>query len=180
MSDEPSALAQSHKLVQEQIRLLELAAATGDALRIQKESAILAAYSRREAGVFTLQQTDILGKYLDSLTRTSLQSTMAFGAHMERLSGEIRSFSDRADSATRYLAHWTAVLAAVTLLLALATGALVWVELKKGEAPPIVTTPPARSSSRSSHLITRSPLRSRQTSRPGFGVRAGAGRLSGA
>jgi preprotein translocase subunit SecG len=85
----------------------------------------------------------LLGNYLDSLTRTSLQSTTVFGGHMELLSGEIHSFSDRADGATRYLTHWTAVLAAVTLVLAIATGALVWVEFKKGEAPHIVTTPSA-------------------------------------
>jgi len=141
MTDDPSALQLAQRLVQEQIDLLKQTATTRDALLVQKESAILAAYSRREAGVFTLHQTDLLGKYLDSLTRTSLKSTEVFSEHMALLSREIRSFSDRADSATRYLAHWTAVLAAVTLLLALATGALVWVELRKAEVPQTVTTP---------------------------------------
>ena len=61
---------------------------------------------------------------------------------MALLSREIRSFSDRADSATSYLARWTAVLAAVTLVLALATGGLVWVEMTKVEAPQIVIMPP--------------------------------------
>ena len=95
MTDEPSALTESQDLVQKQIAVLELAFSAGDALRIQKESAILAAYSRREAGVFTLHQTSMLGQHLDSLTRTSLLSTEAFGAHLAHLFTEIRSFSDR-------------------------------------------------------------------------------------
>ena len=95
MTDEPSALTESQDLVQKQIAVLELAFSAGDALRIRKESAILAAYSRREAGVFTLHQTSMLGQHLDSLTRTSLLSTEAFGAHLAHLFTEIRSFSDR-------------------------------------------------------------------------------------
>jgi hypothetical protein len=70
MADEPSALQETMKPVSEQIKLLELAAATGDSLRVAKESAILAAYSRRKAGVYTPHQTNTLGGGLESLTRT--------------------------------------------------------------------------------------------------------------
>jgi hypothetical protein len=143
MTDEPSALQATQKLVNDQIKLLELVGTTRDALGVAKESAILAAYSGRETGTFTMFQADVISRHLTVLTQDLRGSTQAFGEHMAHLSREIRSFSDRADRATRYLAHWTAVLAAVTLLLALATGALVWVEMKKGEAPQIVTTPPA-------------------------------------
>jgi hypothetical protein len=130
----------TQKLVAEQIQLLELAAPTGDALRIQKECAILDAYSRREAGIYTLHQTNILRRYLDLLNRNSMESTKAFSENMTLLSREIRSFSDRADRATRLVASCTIVLAVVTFFLVVATGAPVWVEMKKVEA----RQPPSR------------------------------------
>ena len=55
----------------------------GRCLRVQKESAILATYSRREAGVFTLLQTHTLGAYLGTLTQISGHSMSVFGTHME-------------------------------------------------------------------------------------------------
>jgi hypothetical protein len=133
-------------LVQEQIALLQLATATGDALRVQKESAILAAYSRREAGVFTLHQTSILARDLSLLTQISAQSAAASGAHMALLSQEIKSFSDRADRATRFVAFSTIGLAVVTFFLVLVTGALVWVEMKKVEPSTTAVTPPPSNS----------------------------------
>ena len=142
MTDDPSVLQATQKLVAEQIKLLELAAASGDALRVQKECAILDAYSRREAGVYTLHQTNILGQYLDSLTRTSMESTKTSGENMTLLSREIRSFSDRADRATRLVAFCTIGLVAVTFFLVLATVALVRVEMKKVEAQTTAVTPP--------------------------------------
>ena len=111
-------------------------------MRVQKECAILDAYSRREAGIYTLHQTNILGRYLDLLNRNSMESTKAFSENMTLLSREIRSFSDRADRATRLVASCTIVLAVVTFFLVVATGALVWVEMKKVEAPTTAVPPP--------------------------------------
>jgi predicted protein tyrosine phosphatase len=143
MTDEPSPLQATQKLVNDQIKLLEVVAATGDAVRVAKESAILAAYSRRETGTFTMFQADVISRHLTVLTNDLRESTKVFGENMGLLSSEIRSFSDRADRATRLVAFCTLGIVVVTLLLALTTGALVWVEMKKVEAPRIDVTTPA-------------------------------------
>lgn len=122
--DEPSALQAAKKLVDEQIKLLEIVAGTGDTVRVAKESAILAAYSRREGGTYTMFQVDVMSRHLTVLTKDLREGTKAFGDHMTHLSREINvagTALSRTDESTKRLADRTKWLVVATVGLALAT-----------------------------------------------------------
>src|SRR5581483_9075309 len=82
-------------------------------------AAMLAAQSRREQSARQLATASVI-------TTAMTEFGKGFADTMHELNDRVADFTAKTDAGTKSLARWTALLAAATFLLFLATAALVW------------------------------------------------------
>jgi len=80
----------------------------------------------------------------DKTADRSDKTASGLNASVATLNASIVALTDRSDKTANKLANWTAVLAIGTILLMLATAALVVVEWRKQESPPVAVIEPVQ------------------------------------